>query len=88
MLRSADLKRRGIAAIEEALLHGPVLLFKRDQPAAIVIRGEYDRRLQQQGIPSQAITLSTLEWLLRQPPSTPGRSKAEIDADLAKERNW
>jgi hypothetical protein len=34
-LRSAELKRRGIAVIE-ALIHGPVHLFKRNQPAAVV----------------------------------------------------
>jgi len=88
VLRSAELKRRGIAAIEEALLHGPVHLFKRNQPAAVVITEEHYRRLQQQSSPSQANTISALEWLLQQQPSMPGRSKAEIDADLAEERNW
>jgi hypothetical protein len=88
VLRSAELKRRGIAAIEEALLHAPVHLLKRNKPAAVVMTEEHDRRLQQKGSPSQANTLLALEWLLQKQPSTPGRSKAEIDAELAEERNW
>ena len=32
--------------------------------------------------------ISSLEWLLQQPPSTTGRTKAEIDAELSEERNW
>lgn len=29
-----------------------------------------------------------LEWLLNLPPSTQGLSKAAIDAELRRERNW
>lgn len=60
VLRSAELKRRSFAAIEEALLQGPVHQFKRNQPAAVVITEEHERRLEQQGRPSQAKTLSAL----------------------------
>jgi len=49
-LTSAELKRRGIAAIEQAL------------PA--------------------------MQWLLTLPPSSSPRIKAEIDAELAAERDW
>jgi hypothetical protein len=60
VLSSAELKRRGIAAIEKAL------------------------RASQAPVPEN----SSLEWLLQQPPSTTGRTKAEIDAELSEERNW
>jgi hypothetical protein len=60
VLSSAELKRRGIAAIEEAL------------------------QASQAPVPE----ISSLEWLLQQPPSTTGRTKAEIDAELSEERNW
>jgi hypothetical protein len=60
VLSSAELKRRGIAAIEEAL----------------------------QASQAPAPEISSLEWLLLQPPSTTGRTKAEIDAELSEERNW
>ena len=32
--------------------------------------------------------ISSLEWLLQKTPSTTGRTKAEIDAELSEERNW
>lgn len=32
--------------------------------------------------------ISSLEWLLQQTPSTTGRTKAEIDAELSEARNW
>jgi len=60
VLSSAELKRRGIAAIEEAL------------------------RASQAPLPE----ISSLEWLLQQPPSTTVRPRAEIDAELSEMRNW
>ena len=36
-LSSAQLKRHGVAAIEQALLHGPVHILKRNKPAAVVM---------------------------------------------------
>jgi hypothetical protein len=41
VLSSAELKRRGIAAIEEALRGGPVHLMKRNRPAAVVMSEEH-----------------------------------------------
>jgi hypothetical protein len=61
-------------------------LIRRNQSAAVVISEEDDHRLQQQASPPQSSGLSALERLLQQPLITRGRSKAEIDADLAEER--
>lgn len=36
-----ELKRRGMAAIEEGLRRGPVHILKRNQPAAVVLSEEY-----------------------------------------------
>jgi hypothetical protein len=88
VLSSAELKRRGIAAIEEALRGGPVHLLKRNRPAGVVLSEEHYRRLHHQASQAPAPEISSLEWLLKQAPSTPGRSKAEIDAELAEERHW
>ena len=46
VLRSAELKRRGIAAVEEALRAGPVHLLKRNRPAAVVLSANDYQRLQ------------------------------------------
>jgi len=88
---SAELKRRGIAAIEQALQHGPVHLLKRNQPAAVVVSEQHYRQLQLQLPAGQAVrpgTSSALEWLLMQPMPAQPRSKASIDAELAAERDW
>jgi len=86
ILTAAELKRRGMAAIEEGLLRGPVHIVKRNRPAAVVLsESEYARLL---NTPAGAVPgLSALQWLLSHP-STGVRSKREIDADLARERTW
>ena len=44
ILTNEQIKRRGIAAVEEALRKGPVHLVKRNRPAAVVLsEGEYSR---------------------------------------------
>lgn len=85
---SAELKRRGIVAIEEALQHGPVHLIKRNQAAAVVLSEQHYRQLQLQASRAPAPDLSALHWLLTVLPSESPRSKAAIDAELAAERNW
>jgi hypothetical protein len=88
VLRSAELKRRGIAAVEEALRAGPVHLLKRNRPAAVVLSEADYNRLRRQADRPAAAGSSCLEWLLNLPPATEGRSKAAIDAELQHERDW
>ena len=88
VLTSAELKRRGIAAIEQALQHGPVYLLKRNRSAAVVVSEQHYRQLQLQASRAPKTEASTLQWLLALPPSTTPRSKAEIDAELGAERDW
>jgi PHD/YefM family antitoxin component YafN of YafNO toxin-antitoxin module len=88
VLTSAELKRRGIVAIEEALQHGPVHLLKRNQPAAVVLSEPHYRQLQRQAAQAPRPEQSALDWLLQQPPPPAPRSKAAIDAELAAERDW
>jgi PHD/YefM family antitoxin component YafN of YafNO toxin-antitoxin module len=87
-LNSAELKRRGIAAIEDALQRGPVQLLKRNRTAAVVLSEQHYRRLLQQATQVSVPEQSALEWLLRQPPAPHPRTKAEIDAELQAERAW
>ena len=87
-LTSAELKRRGIAAIERALQHGPVHLLKRNRSAAVVLSEQHYRQLQLQASRAPVAEASALQWLLALPPSTNPRSKAEIDAELTAERDW
>jgi len=41
----AEIKRRGMAAIEEGLRRGPVHILKRNKPAAVVLSEEESQRL-------------------------------------------
>lgn len=85
-LTAAELKRRGMAAIEEGLRRGPVHLVKRNRPAAVVISEDEYRRLAQ-GKPVAFSGVTAVQWLLSQ--STTGkRSKARIDVGLKTLRDW
>lgn len=86
ILTVAELKRRGMAAIEEGLRHGPLRIVKRNRSAAVVLSEDDYRRLT--GIQPDGVRgLSALQWLLTVPASGT-RSKDEIERDLADERNW
>ncbi len=85
-LTVAELKRRGMAAIEDGLRHGPIHIVKRNRPAAVVLSEDAYRQLAQ-GKVVAAGGLTAVQWLLAQP-ATGKRSKAMIDADLKAGRNW
>jgi hypothetical protein len=90
ILTAAELKRRGMIAIEEGLRAGPLHILKRNKPTAVVLSEEDYARLSQNKPALPADGLSAVQWLLTtQPPAaTTPRSKAEIDAALAAERDW
>lgn len=81
-----ELKRRGMAAIEEGLRRGPVRIIKRNKSAAVVLSEEEYLRLTG-GKPPVQPRMTAVQWLLSLP-ATGARSKADIDAALAEERNW
>jgi prevent-host-death family protein len=86
-LTVAELKRRGMAAIEEGLHQGPLHIVKRNKPAAVVLSEEEYQRLVQGKAPSAPVGMTALQWLLSQPVSGK-RSKSQIDASLRIERAW
>ena len=88
VLRSAELKRRGIAAVEEALRAGPVYLLKRNRPAAVVLSAHAYQDLQRLAPQSVTAGPSCLQWLLDLPPAAAGRSRGAIDAELNEQRDW
>jgi len=85
-LTVAELKRRGMAAIEEGLQRGPVHIVKRNKPAAVVLSEEEYERLAH-GKVARPQGMTAVQWLLAQP-VTGMRSKEEIDAELKVERAW
>jgi len=85
-LTAAELKRRGMAAIEDGLRRGPLHLVKRNRPAAVVISEDEYLRLARGKLGAPA-GVTAVQWLLSQPP-TGKRSKAQIDASLKSVRDW
>ncbi len=84
-LPAIEVKRRGVAALEEALKKGPVHIIKNNRPACVVLSEEdYTALLQQ-----QKFSTASLWQLLDHRPWKGTRSKKEIDQDIHKERdNW
>ena len=84
-LTAAELKRRGMAAIEERLRRGPVHLVKRNKPAAVVLAEEQFEKLSQ-GRPEAAVPgMSAIQWLLSQP-VIGTKSRHRLDHELRAER--
>jgi hypothetical protein len=87
-LTIAELKRRGMAAIEDGLRHGPVRIFKRNKAAAVVLsESDYQRLTISAGGQTATPGLSALEWLLAHP-AHGQRRKSDIDRQLAAQRDW
>lgn len=84
-LTAAELKRRGMAAIEEGLRRGPVHLVKRNKATAVVVSAkEYARLSKADSAKPQGMT--AVDWLLSQP-SKGTRSKKDMDDALNTERD-
>ena len=87
-LTAAELKRRGMAAIEDGLRHGPVHLVKHNKPAAVVLSQAEYVRLAQGKAGAAPVGMTAVQWLLSQR-TTGTRRKAQIDKALREERkNW
>ncbi|EHC5873769.1 type II toxin-antitoxin system Phd/YefM family antitoxin [Salmonella enterica subsp. enterica serovar Eastbourne] len=86
ILTVAELKRRGMAAIEEGLQHGPIHIMKRNRAAAVVLSEEEYLRLTC-GYAQPHAGVTAMQWLLAQT-TTGKRDKAEIDVALSEERIW
>jgi len=85
-LTIAEIKRRGMAAIEDGLRHGPVHIVKRNKLAAVVLSEDDYERLAYGKVNAPGV-MTAVQWLLTQ--RVPGkRTKAQIDAKLKAERAW
>ena len=85
-LSAAELKRRGMAAIEDGLRRGPVHLLKHNKPTAVVLSEDEYARMAKRGVVGTQVGMTALQWLLARP-KTGTKSKARIDKELREERN-
>jgi PHD/YefM family antitoxin component YafN of YafNO toxin-antitoxin module len=85
-LTISEIKRRGMAAIDDRLKIGPTHIMKRNKQAAVILsEAQYQRLLGRENKPLPGMT--ALQWLTKSA-STGKRRKAAIDADVQKERAW
>jgi prevent-host-death family protein len=84
-LTAAELKRRGMAAIEEGLRRGPVHLIKRNKPAAVVVSVQEYARLSRHKDAKQP-GMTAVQWLLKQPVAGT-KTKRQMDGALRTERD-
>jgi PHD/YefM family antitoxin component YafN of YafNO toxin-antitoxin module len=84
-LSAAELKRRGMAAIEERLRRGPVHLVKRNKAAAVVLTEQQYAALSRGKADAVQPGMSAMQWLLSQP-ATGSRSRRQLDRALRAER--
>lgn len=85
-LTTSEIKRRGMAAIEQSLQKGPVHITKRNKAAAVILsEADYQQLLDKRAARTQQMT--AVQWLLSC--ATEGNlNKADIDARLSEERGW
>jgi hypothetical protein len=83
-LPAHEIKRRGLAAIEELLANGPVHILKRNRPACVVLSETEYARL----VPPASGTARPSAWeQLLAPAGSGGGDRADADARLDRERD-
>lgn len=86
-LPAKELKRRGVAVIEEMISDGPLEIIKNNQPTCVVLSIEQYRELTA-GRDAATSGRRKISDLFTLPPRGK-RNRAEIDAELYAEReNW
>jgi len=83
-ITAQEIKRRGISAVDEALRQGPVHVIQRNQPRYVILSEDDYQRLFRRTKAQTELWQKMLEA-----PETNGRSKQDIDQQLAEERgSW
>jgi len=80
-ITAQEIKRRGIAAVDEALQRGPVHVIQRNQPRYVILSEDEYRRLTDRPRARTALWNQLLDAS-----NEAGRSKQEIDEQLREER--
>jgi len=79
-----EIKRRGISAVDEALQRGPVHVIQRNRPRYVILSEDDYQRLSRGAKGRAELWHGLLDMA-----QSDGRSKTEIDQQLAEERgSW
>lgn len=87
---ASEVKRRGVAALEEAVKNGPVHVIKNNRPTLVVLTEEEYARLTGRTVGEPPVSRYKDVWdFLLNAPSAQTRTREQIDADLREERaSW
>jgi len=87
---AGDVKRRGIAALEEAAKRGPVHVIRKNRPAGVYMsEDDYARLLAASRAEARPRSGVDVWDLILKRPYEGARSKEEIDTQVQEERkNW
>jgi Antitoxin Phd_YefM, type II toxin-antitoxin system len=84
---ASEVKRRGVAALEEAATAGPVHIIRNNRPSGVYMsEQEYARLLAGSRAPARAPTDASVWNLILDRPYAGTRTKDEIDAQIHEER--
>lgn len=83
-----ELKRRGVAAIEDLIEEGPVEILKNNRPSCVVLSVEQYRELTERRRPRRSKHRPKVSELFALP-ARGTKNRSEIDAELRAEReSW
>ena len=86
ILTATELKKRGVAAVQERLRAGPVYLTRRRRVTAVVVSVEEYLELSMDKPASKRTQLSAMQWLIRRR-AVGSKSKRQLVRALREERN-
>ena len=84
---AAEVKRRGVVALEESLADGPVYIIKNNRPACVVLSEPAYEELRRSATGQAAKPRETAMQFLLHGPAAKCRTRKEIDAQLREERD-
>ena len=87
---ASEVKRRGVAALEEAAQSGPVHIIRNNRPTGVYLsEQEYARLVAASRAPAQASSGASVWDLIIARPHEGNRAKDEIDAQVREDRaSW
>ena len=88
-IRASEVKRRGVAALEEAVINGPVHVIKNNRPTLVVLNEQqYAELAAGSAHMARSPRMSVWDYVLNRPHAGT-RTKKEIDAQIHAEReSW
>jgi hypothetical protein len=88
-IRASEVKRRGVAALEEAVINGPVHVIKNNRPMLVVLNErQYAELAAGSAHTARSPRMNVWDYVVKRPHAGT-RTRKEIDAQIREEReSW